>query len=210
MRLISVIIIISILSFKVEGQRNYHVGKIYLTDGTVLEGYTEIPSRLFDNAINYKATNKSKQRSIFSSSIDSLEIETSMNTIKFLYANCDKYKIKSNTVKKRKRKRWLILNWETEHINVYCSADEYEFNDKGTVNVNGSNRIEFYFKKRGVSNCFLVYSYLGEFKSKKYFDSSLTYYCKDAPRLIKKIKNGDYTWERIYEVAETYNWCKSN
>ena len=197
-------------SSQCNAQRGYYHGKIYLTDGKVLVGYTQIPSRLYDNAINYKPSKESNPISIFSTAIDSLEYETSIDTSKFIYTTCDIYKMKSGEVKTKKRKRWLVQTWKTKQMNVYAAADKYNIDKNGVVIINGTYSIEFYVKKINALNCFLVYSYKGQSKLSKYFNASLSYYCSDTPRLVKKIRNNEYTWEKIYEVAETYNWCKLN
>ena len=192
-----------------DAQSKFVRGKIYLNDGTTLTGLTNIPSGPYDKTIRFKSTRSTKASPIASSKIDSLVIMNDFFQKKFVFGTCELYDIKKNKVKTKDQKIWLILSWKTDLMEVYSVADFYEIKKEGNMKISGAYRIDFYLKKKGSENYFLVYNYFGENKQ-EYFNTSCSYYCKDIPKLSRYLANGGYKWDKVYQVAEAYDRYKKS
>lgn len=190
-----------------QAQFKFLKGIIYLSDGTTLAGFTEIPKGPYDKTIRFKSERDTKASPIASSNIDSLVIFNDFVQRKFAFGKCDFYNIKKNTVDTKNKKIWLILAWSTELMEVYSVADFYEINKKGKMKLTGTQRIDFYLNKKESENYFLVYNYMGENKQ-EYFNVSCSYYCKDIPKLSRYLANGGYKWDKVFQVAEAYDRYK--
>lgn len=190
-----------------QAQSKFLRGIIYLSDGTTLTGFTKIPSNPYDKTIRFKSVNDTKASPIASSKIDSLIIMRDMFQEKFVFGKCELYNVKKSTVESKNKKLWLILAWKTELMEVYSVADFYEINKERKMKLSGGIRIDFYLKKKGTENYFLVYNYFGENKQ-EYFNASCSYYCKDIPKLSRYLANGGYKWDKVFQVAEAYSRYK--
>lgn len=187
----------------------YYPGKINLVNGRQLRVLTQIPSSSKDQSIKYKSNEHTAYITLKAEEIISINVQpTDSTNYKFYYATCVVYNRKDNSHKKKNKKLWLYLDFETKHINVYSTSESFTINKKGKVDLYTTYKFDFYVKKNTAENYLLVYRYEGQGKKEKYFRACLSDYCKDIPPLAKDIAKGVYPWDRLYEIAAVYNWHK--
>jgi len=195
------------------GQKRFFAGEVHLENGTILNGLTEIPSIDKDQSIKFKKDLSSQVVTLNSSNIKKIKIPyfDSLYHI-FKYTQFEKFKKKNNTFKRSKSKKWLYLNYKTEHMNVYSSTREFTMNIDMKMELTGFVEINFYVEKTKVGFPVLAYQFQDiERKSQnQYLIACLSYFLRDTPKLEKNIKAGKYNWERLYEIAETYSWSIRN
>ena len=182
----------------------YYPGKIYLNSGEVIEAKIEPPLQPTDKQISYTA--EKKLLKIESNLINSLSIILQDQKVVFVYR--DVGNMKGST-----KKCWAVLQYGSDWMNVYCTANKYEINKFNQLNLTTSNgnfnhEISFYLIKKGENQLYKVFDYNDGLINKKDFNDKIATYCEDEPLLVKSIRNDEFSWKDLYKLAEVYNTLK--
>lgn len=190
-------------------QNNYQNGTIKLIDGNQIVSLIEIPSSASDKKIGYKKSESSKEEFLRSDLIESLKVDIN-DTLshEFVFGQFKVFDRKTEEFRLKPKKRWLCLSYNTTEMNVYSSSDNYHLNEQNKLIISADFSIEFYVGKNQEEEIVLAYKYGGGAKKSKYFIDSLSHYCNDIPELKNRILSREYSWHRIYEIAEAYSFYK--
>ena len=184
--------------------QKFYSGSITKVNGEILNGYFSLPKSVTDKSIDFKESDKSKEREIKSDSVRLISIHTKGGVTSSL----ERIQVT------KKEKGYVILITEG-FANLYLNGDGFSVSKEGkfspyTSFVSGRDLPTFNYlalrKNEKVATVIAVTSPSPTvFGLNNTFRTFASKYFADYPELVKRIDNKEFTHDDVEKVVKIYN-----
>jgi hypothetical protein len=217
------VVLLLFISFSIKGysKDSFIKCKLFFTNSNVVEGFATLPTNIsMDNKIKYKKTKKSDN--VIKLENEKLEeiIYYIKNDRPVFFLNSRFYKStlndKSKIEKKLFRNYWMVRSLISEKLIMYTLSQDYKVNKEGGLTSYSSNSVGFGSystiilaqKPKEKYPTMISFHSLGFVNNgDKFFKRIALAYFKDNKKLIKRIKNNEFSLETYDELIRAYCNC---
>ena len=202
--------IILLLLCALSGNAQFYKAKLLMTDGSIKEGFAELPSnKLLDTGVKFKTSQKSNAENLSDDALEKILFTTDSGNQFLFERNSVVHLFKSfgNEVEHEKlSKHWMVLFHSNKMLNGYSLAQRYKIDKNGTlISITGAYSIwefVYFLLKRG--NETKAYIVSGKGFSNGEVRKAMEIYFKDVPEFVTRVENKEFKNSTIEHVADEY------